>query len=125
MTTKALLTIFITATAASSPALTAPPPGTDLNTPTHVWFERQHNIRGQSCCANADGHILDDNDVRINGGSYEVQIEGVWYPVRPEALRDPVNGGPNPTGHPIVWYTRRNTFVPDLVIFCFAPGTLL
>jgi hypothetical protein len=125
MNARALLTVSVIAMAASPAALTAPPPGTDLNSPTHIWFEQQHNVRGQPCCANSDGHILDDKDVRTRDGAYEVQIEGIWYPVRPDAMRDPLRGGPNPTGHPIVWYTRTFTTLPGVVISCFAPGTLL
>jgi hypothetical protein len=125
MTVKALLIASAITVAAGTSALPAPPPGTDLDSPIHIWFERQQNVRGQSCCANSDGHMLDDKDVRIKGGTYEVLIEGTWYPVRLDAMRDSVRGGPNPTGHPIVWYTRTFTSTPGLSISCFAPGTLL
>jgi hypothetical protein len=122
MTVRALLVLFAAASAAS--ALAAPPPGTDLTSPTHIWFEKQHNARGQLCCDVSDGHMLDDRDVRMTGDVYEVRIEGVWFPVGPSEMRDPVRGGPNPTGHPVVWYTRTILPAPGYVISCFAPGTL-
>jgi hypothetical protein len=62
--------------------------------------------------------------VRMIEGAYEVRIEGVWFPVSPSAMRDAIRGGPNPTGHPVVWYTRTFTHFPGFVISCFAPGTL-
>jgi hypothetical protein len=120
-----LLTASVIAAVATSVALALPPPGTDLNSPVHFWFEKQYNLRGERCCDVSDGHILEDKDVRTRAGGYEVQIEGKWYPIRPEVMRDPVRGGANPTGHPIVWYTRTITIKPGLVISCFAPGTLL
>ncbi len=123
MTSKTLLAVLIGA-AANGSVVAAPPPGTDLTSPTHAWFEQQHNVKGQLCCDVSDGHMLDEKDVRMKGGIYEVRIEGVWFPVGPSEMRDPIRGGPNPTGHPIVWYTRTITRLPGLIISCFAPGTL-
>jgi hypothetical protein len=105
-------------------ALAAPPPGTDLTSPTHLWFEKQHNVRGQLCCDVSDGHLLDDRDVRMVNEAYEVRIEGVWFQVGPAEMRDPVRGGPNPTGRPVVWYTKTIMPLPGFVISCFAPGSL-
>ncbi len=96
----------------------APPPDAD---PTlHTWFEQQHSVIGQSCCGNGDGHILADDEWRAAGSGYEVRINGAWIRVPPGAQRDPA-GGPNPTGHAIVWYRQ---YGEHLTVYCFAPGTL-
>jgi hypothetical protein len=102
----------------SPPAAAAPPPDAD---PTlHIWFERQRSVRGVLCCSIADGHILGDDEWRTNGSFYEVYIQGEWHRIQPTQLRDPA-GGPNPTGHAVVWYTVRDR----LIIYCFAPGVEL
>ena len=36
---------------------------------------------------------------------------------------DPDKGGPNPTGHPVVWYSRKFLDANTILIYCFAPGT--
>jgi hypothetical protein len=123
VTLKPIAAAFVAA-AVNAGALAAPPPGTDLSSPTHKWFEMQYNTQGELCCDVSDGHMIDERDVRMTEGAYEVRIDGEWYPVGPSAMRDAVRGGPNPTGHPIVWYTRTFTRLPGLVISCFAPGTL-
>jgi hypothetical protein len=103
----------------ASMAWGAPPPDADLGGPLHAWFERQHNVRGGWCCDLADGHVLSDDDWRQSGDRYEVRVTDAWLPVPSEALRDTV-GGPNPTGHAIVWFTANEFGVR---IYCFAPGT--
>lgn len=110
---RALIFFLMVAT-----AVAAPPPGVDPASPTHHWFEAQHALSGAWCCNVSDGHLLDDDAWRSNGASYEVRIDGRWYPIPSDALRDP-RGGPNPTGKAIVWYTE-NEF--GVLIYCFAPG---
>jgi hypothetical protein len=106
-------------------ATAEPPPGINPDSPLHKWFERQHSIRGGWCCVEADGHILADTEWRQQpaAGSqqdshYEVQIQGSWYPIPQDTIRDTI-GGPNPTGKAIVWYTIVND---SPIIYCFAPG---
>lgn len=99
----------------------APPPGTDLSSPVHQWFERQRNMRGVNCCSISDGHVIDNDEWRVVGDRYEVLINGEWHRVLPEKLRDPA-GGPNPMGKAVVWYT---TAFGPVMIYCFSPGTLL
>jgi hypothetical protein len=103
------------------PALAAPPPGIDPDSPIARWFQSQHQLTsGMSCCGLGDGHTLDDDEWRASmSGSYEVRIDGTWYPVPDEAKPDPA-GGPNPTGKAVVWYSM---FGGRPVIFCFKPGT--
>jgi hypothetical protein len=99
------------------------PPGTWQETALSEWFDHQRNIINGDCCHNADGHIIDDNDWRSNNGIYEVRIDGEWYKIPPEFLRDAERGGPNPTGHAIAWYTYDSARRGGLRFWCFAPGT--
>lgn len=100
------------------PAYANPPPGTDLTSPRHVWFEHQYSKTGAWCCNVADGHLLDDKDWRHGAAGYEARINGKWEPIPDNSLRDPA-GGPNDTGHAVVWY-RINEY--GLKIWCFCPG---
>ncbi len=97
-----------------------PPPGTDLSSPRHLWFERQHSVGGAWCCNVADGHTIPDRDWRQDPdrNRYQVRIGGEWRDVPEDALRDPA-GGPNITGSAIVWYGANES---GLRIYCFAPG---
>jgi hypothetical protein len=103
----------------STPCYAAPPPDTDLGGPVHSWFERQHSITGEWCCKLADGKILSDSEWRISNGRYEVWLSNRWRPVPSTSLRS-LRGGPNPTGHAIVWWERIEQ---EIVILCFAPGS--
>lgn len=75
-----------------------------------AWFTVQTQPNGSaiSCCSYADGHVLEEQDVRVVGGDYEVRTPTGW-------LRFPNTGlghlgntvlGPtdNPTGHWVAWY---------------------
>lgn len=103
----------------SSSSFAAPPPDIDPNGPVHSWFEHQHSISGEWCCKLADGKILSDSEWRVSGGRYEVWLRSKWRLVPSKSLRSP-NGGPNPTGHAIVWWTH---FESEIIILCFAPGS--
>jgi hypothetical protein len=103
------------------PCLAVPPPAADLNGPLHAWFDHQHSVTGSWCCKLADGYILADGDWRISGDHYEVWINNIWLSVPPTSLRDPL-GGPNLTGHAVVWWTQVGH---ETVILCFAPGNEL
>jgi hypothetical protein len=96
----------------------APPPNAD---PTlHEWFERQVNMRGGSCCGLGDGHVLTDEDWRAGKAGYEVRIKNEWYPVDEPRMRN-TDGGPNPTGHAVAWWTEYPG--GEVHVWCFAPGT--
>src|SRR6202012_1408253 len=99
-----------------APAYADPPPGTDLNSPLHAWFERQHSVAGGWCCDLGDGKILDDDDWRGMDGHYQVRIDAKCLPIADDKLRDTATGGRNPTGHAIVWY---RSFGEYTVIYCF------
>src|SRR5262245_59666904 len=96
-----------------------------LNSQKDKWFGEQKNRNGASCCAIADGHILNEEDVRTTGGIYvdaaRTPLGHVWLPVPPSPL---ISGHDNPYGKPIAWYTIR----PDnyaVNTWCFMPGTLI
>lgn len=103
------------------PCFAAPPSDAGPDGSLHVWFEHQHSITGAWCCNLADGHVIAESDWRTSDGHYEVKIEGNWHMVPASALRDPL-GGPNPTGHAVVWWKQVGS---DTVILCFAPGSEL
>jgi hypothetical protein len=103
----------------SSSSFAAPPPGIDQKGPVHSWFEHQHSISGEWCCRLADGKVLSDSEWRVSGSHYEVWLSNKWRLVPSRALRSP-EGGPNPTGHAIVWWTRIER---EVIILCFAPGS--
>jgi len=88
------------------------------------WFERQHSVANLSCCGVGDGRTLEDNQWRIRGTDYEVQIDGAWLRVaRPDYLRDN-QADPNPTHHAVVWTTVDTTQPGGVRIWCFTPGPL-
>jgi hypothetical protein len=100
----------------------APPPGTDLTSPVSRWFAKQRSVNGLVCCDVSDGHILSDDDWESRGGVYRVRINDQWLNVPDYALRDSVTGGPNPTGHAVVWFVGSESN-GGAYITCFAPGT--
>lgn len=117
--TRLLVMVVPLVVARQTPA--APPPGVDLNSSIHIWFEHQHSVSGSWCCDVADGHILGASEWRVSGTHYEVLIDQIWYRVPATSLRDP-SGGPNPTGQAVVWWSRVGD---EMVIHCFAPGNEL
>ena len=64
--------------------------------------------------------MLADDEWRQGAAGYEVRVDGRWYPVRQEQMRD-TKGGPNPTGHAIAWWTVDSDGAAR--VWCFAPGT--
>lgn len=108
-----------------------PPPGTDLSGAEHAWWECNKQPNGVSCCSEADGHSLSDNQWRIDPPSYDVRVEGDWFVVPGSTIISTQVCGPDPDigkqSEAKVWYvaTRdRNGRITDLHIFCFEPGLL-
>lgn len=120
---KALLALLLLI-AFAIPGSARPPFGSDPTSPTAQWFARQHNQRGGSCCGEADGHRLDDNQWRIAGTGaathYEVFFDDEWHVVDDWMLRQDAND-PNPTGKAVVWYGPGGGY-SKIQIFCFTPG---
>ena len=81
------------------------------------WFQSLTNKNrfGMSCCAEADGHILRDNQLRVAGDHYQVWIDGAWQDVPPDAVLDRVD---NPTGGPVVFYALYPASKDKPTIFC-------
>ncbi|MDQ2802185.1 MAG: hypothetical protein M3Y41_05680 [Pseudomonadota bacterium] len=106
-----------------APAFGRPPPGTDLGSPLHKWFEAQVTKRGGSCCSEADGHLLpvEGTDWGIHNGRYWVSVQGRHFDVPDKALIRPHGG--NPTAGAVVWYILgwvNDQPLPS--ILCFLPG---
>ncbi|HYZ22045.1 MAG TPA: hypothetical protein VE690_07800 [Rhodopila sp.] len=106
-----------------SAARAAPPPGTDLDSPTHKWFEAQKSNSGTSCCSISDGHVLDEENIRVVNEHWEVRIRGNWVPVPAQAV---IRSPDNPTGKSVAWYSEYNEGHETRVIFyCFLPWRTL
>lgn len=83
------------------------------------WFRSLTNptIVGESCCAEADGHILGDADWREDGDQYEILIGQSWWPVPPQSVLDHV---PNPTGGAVAfWELHGHGVHKGPRIYCF------
>lgn len=102
---------------ASITAVAAPPP--DANPALAVWFRSLTNpvILGESCCSEADGHILGDDDWRVTRDGYEVRVANAWWQVPPETV---LNNVPNPTGGAVVFWEPHGKGVHRAPrIYCF------
>jgi hypothetical protein len=102
---------------AAATATAAPPQNSDPW--LAPWFRSLTNptIVGESCCAEADGHILGDAVWREDGDQYEIQVGGSWWPVPQESVLDHV---PNPTGGAVAfWETHGHGVHKGPRIYCF------
>ena len=99
------------------------PTGKWANDPLRPWFEALKNKYGLVCCAEADGHPLDESEWDMKGNSYRVLVEGKWIVVPDDALIL----GPNKFGKAIVWLWPQE--IPEWsvdrnnLIRCFIPGS--
>jgi hypothetical protein len=91
---------------AAAVILVRDPTGKWAGNPLQPWFESLRNKLGLYCCAEADGHVLDD------------VVQGEWTVVPDDA----VLSGPNKFGKAIVWF-KNPWGVPDTRIQCFLPGS--
>lgn len=110
-----------------------PPPGTDLNSPEHAWWDCHKMPRGgASCCGTADGHTLSDSEWRLAPAAkgYQVLIGGQWADVpKDSVLHDADKCGPDPKddGRSLakVWWSLSITDDNDQPrILCFIPGQM-
>jgi hypothetical protein len=95
------------------------PTGKWAGDPLQPWFESLQNSLGRYCCAEADGHPLDEGQWDIKDNKYRVFIEGKWSVVPDQA----VISGPNKFGKAIVWFTSPWVEDAFLRIQCFIPGS--
>ena len=94
------------------------PTGKWAGDPLQPWFESLRNKLGLYCCAEADGHVLDDGEWDTKDNNYRVFVQGEWAVVPDDA----VLSGPNKVGKAIVWF-KNPWGVPDTRIQCFLPGS--
>src|SRR6266480_3893102 len=83
--------------------------------PLQPWFESLRNKLGLYCCAEADGHPLDDGEWDMKDNNYRVFVQGEWT-VLPD---DAVLSGPNKFGKAIVWFRNPWGVTPNTHIQCF------
>lgn len=88
-----------------------------------TWMAEQKtpDHRQYSCCNKTDAYILEDYQVRIRDGQYEVlTFDGRWLRFENTGQGNPGNtvlgAVQNPTGHAVAWYI-------GLQAFCFAEGS--
>lgn len=104
----------------------APPPGTDLTSPEHIWFEGAHTPSCISCCGTSDGHaVLARRDADAPAG-WDVMLDGEWTPVPASIRTTQCAGGINDNGHPVGDYRphpagRAVIWILDGKPFCWAP----
>ena len=100
------------------------PTGKWANDPLRPWFEALKNKDGLYCCAEADGHPLDESEWDIKDNTYRVFVQGEWIVVPDDA----VLSDPNKFGKAIVWLHDYADIVSGDVhtitrIQCFIPGS--
>ena len=130
-----VLPIFILLLA--MPATAAPPPGADLRSPEHAWWECHLQPASKvGCCEEADGHVLGDNDWRTReqpGGRwvYQVRVDEKWFDVPQQVVvNDTPHCGvePDPVKRSMakVWYYRiwGTDGLLDIRVRCFIVGTM-
>ena len=93
-----------------------------------LWFKTQHNMDGGWCCELADGHRLEQGDVRFDAAinKWFVRLpDQSWRMIQDWQLRHP-EGGANPVGHPVLWYNlKTENGSPYYQIWCFDPNVLV
>ena len=95
------------------------PTGKWAGDPLQPWFESLRNKLGLYCCAEADGHVLDDSEWDTKDNNYRVFLQGEWTVVPDDA----VLSGPNKFGKAIVWFRDPWGVTPNTHIQCFLPGS--
>jgi hypothetical protein len=95
------------------------PTGKWAGDPLQPWFESLRNKLGLYCCAEADGHPLDDGEWDTKDNNYRVFVQGEWTVVPDDA----VLSGPNKFGKAIVWFRNPWGVTPNTHIQCFIPGS--
>jgi hypothetical protein len=104
---------------AAAVILVRDPTGKWAGDPLQPWFESLRNNLGLYCCAEADGHALEDGEWDIKDNHYRVFVGGEWTVVPDDA----VLLGPNKFGKAIVWFRDPWGVTPSTRIHCFIPGS--
>src|SRR5262249_57526914 len=71
---------------AAAVILVRDPTGKWAGNPLESWFESLRNKAGLYCCAEADGHSLDEGEWDIKNDSYRVFLQDKWIVLPDEAL---------------------------------------
>lgn len=114
----------------------APPPGTDLNSPSHKWWECQHQFGSTAnCCGESDGHViaygdwrLQQDKAKVSDFPYEVRIRGKWFDVPASKVTSSGDCGPDPSDETRslakAWYSEYDVdgSIADVNFFCFETG---
>ena len=108
---------------AAAVILVRDPTGKWADDPLQPWFQSLQNNLGRNCCAEADGHPLDEGEWDIKDNSYRVLLQGKWTIVP----GDTVISGPNKLGKALVWLQHPGELAwgGDIrtPILCFIPGS--
>jgi len=109
---------------AAAVILTRDPTGKWAGDPLQPWFHSLQSKDGLYCCAQADGHPLDESEWDVKGDKYRVFIQGEWIVVPDDA----VISGPNKFGKAIVWLRDHADLASGEIntitrIRCFIPGS--
>ena len=107
------------------------------NSAYKAWFDRQYNKHGKECCGLGDGHRYDGAYTLNPDGTVTLPVifDGVRYDIVIEAFKvldgallkmpdGSVRGGPNPTGHAIIWSSSEQLAIDASNSYCFSPGNL-
>jgi hypothetical protein len=115
--------VRLTLLLAAAVILVRDPTGKWANDPLRPWFEALKNKTGLVCCAEADGHPLDEGEWDIKDNHYRVFVNGDWTVVPDNALIL----GPNKFGKAIVWLWPQEVLAwegsASVLIRCFIPGS--
>jgi hypothetical protein len=66
---------------AAAAILIRDPTGKWAGNPLQPWFESLRDKAGKYCCAEADGHPLDEGEWDMKNDSYRVFLQGKWIAV--------------------------------------------
>ena len=122
----------------AAPAIARPPPGANLHSPEHAWWEcHLQPVTKQICCEDADGHALGDNEWRTAQKSdatwvYQVRVGQKWFEVPQQVIVNDMRRcgtEPDPVKRSLakVWYYPiwdTNGLLIDVKIRCFIVGTM-
>jgi hypothetical protein len=121
----------------ATPAIAKPPPGTDLKSAEHMWWEcHVQPVTKVVCCRESDGHVLNDDEWRAierpdGTRHYQVRVDHRWYDVPPQVVVNDVrNCGPEPdrAKRPMakIWYAPiwQIDTITKIDIYCFMGGTM-
>lgn len=114
---RPLIVLLVVLATASTPALAGDTQYQNIDPKIKEWFNGLRNGTNHPCCDEADGKILEQDEVEYDsqGTQYRVKIKGKWYVIDDLHLLK----GPNLIGRAVVWYVMSGDHA---YIFCFIPG---